>query len=193
MKERSLVLIKPDAVQRALVGEIISRIEKTTLKVIGMKMVYATPELAGEHYEADEEWLRAVGEKSIKSYEEKGTPIDTDPMEIGHRIRQQLMDFISMSPIVAICVEGYNAVATVRKLVGATAPEHSAVGSIRGDFAVDGYSLADVSGRPLQNLIHASGESKDAEREIKIWFKDDELHAYYRVDEALVYRKVGKE
>ncbi len=95
-----------------------------------------------------------------------------------------------MSPIVAICIEGHNAVATIRKLIGDTSPSSAPMGTIRGDYAVDSYQLADSLGRPIQNLIHASGSVTEAEREIVIWFKPEELHAYYRVDEALVYRKV---
>ncbi len=191
MKERTLVLLKPDAVQRALIGDIITRIERTTLKVIGMKMVYASPELAGEHYAADEAWLKSVGEKTKASYAKKGKVVSEEPVEIGHRIRRQLMDFISMSPIVALCIEGHNAVATIRKLVGDTSPSSAPLGTIRGDYAIDSYELSDNSGRPIQNLIHASGSVAEAEREISVWFDKKELHAYYRVDEALVYRKVN--
>ena len=191
MKERTLVLLKPDAVQRALVGDIISRIERTTLKVIGMKMVYASPELAGKHYAADEAWLRSVGEKTKASYEKKGQVVKEDAIAIGTRVRKLLMDFISMSPIIALVVEGHNAVATIRKLIGDTSPSSAAMGTIRGDYAVDSYAMADASGRPIQNLIHASGSVTEAEREISVWFTTKELHAYYRVDEALVYRKVN--
>jgi len=188
MKERTLVLVKPDAVQRALTGDIISRIERTTLKVIGMKMVYATPELAGEHYAHDEDWFESVGGNTLKSYEAKGTPLDMTAREVGIRVREMLMEFISMAPVVALVIEGHNAVKTVRKLVGATSPEASAPGTIRGDYTIDSYELADTSKRAIQNLIHASGSPAEAEREINIWFKDEEVHAYMRVDEALIYR-----
>ena len=93
-----------------------------------------------------------------------------------------------MSPIVAIILEGHNAVATVRKIIGATSPEHAQPGTIRGDFSHETYVLADKKGRPIQNLIHASGSAKEAEREIKVWFTPQEIHAYMRVDESLMYR-----
>jgi len=188
--ERSLVLLKPDAVQRGLIGDIISRIERTTLKVCAMKMVYSSKELAGKHYADDEEWLKSVGEKAMKAYKEKGEKVEKTELEIGQMIRQQLMDFIAMSPVVALVIEGHNAVATIRKVVGDTAPAHAPVGTIRGDYAIESYAMADALGRPIQNLIHASGTPKEAEREIKVWFSDEEIHAYNRIDEGLIYRKV---
>ena len=100
------------------------------------------------------------------------------------------MDFIAMSPVVALVIEGHNAVATIRKIVGDTAPAHAPVGTIRGDYAIESYAMADDLGRPIQNLIHASGTPKEAEREIKVWFNDEEIHAYNRIDEGLIYRKV---
>ncbi len=189
MKEQTLVLIKPDGVQRALVGEIISRFERTGLKAIGMKMVYASKELAGKHYADDAEWLKSVGKKTKDSYAKKGVVLKETELEIGQRIRKQLMDFISMSPVVCLCIEGNNAIETVRKIVGPTSPEHAAPGTIRGDYAHETYQMADMLGRPLQNLIHASGTIDEARREIKIWFSEKELHSYMRVDEALLYRK----
>lgn len=188
MKEKTLVLIKPDAVQRGLVGEILKRFETTGLKIIGMKMVYASKELAGKHYADDEEWLRSVGEKASKAAAERGEKLKEKPVDFGRKIRMQLMDYISMSPIVALVLEGHNAVATVRKIVGATSPEHAAPGTIRGDYSHETYVMADQKGRPIQNLIHAAGTTKEAEREIKVWFNKDELHAYMRVDEGLFYR-----
>ena len=190
--EKSLVLIKPDAVQRGLIGEIVARFERCGLKIIAMKMVYADKEMAGEHYANDEEWLRTVGEKTKASYKKKGIDVPQTEIEIGQKIRQQLMDFIAMSPIVALVVEGHNAVKHIRTIVGATAPRDAAPGTIRGDFSFDTYQLADDSGRPIQNLIHASGEVHEAEREIKIWFREEELHAWSRIDEPLMYRKVGE-
>ena len=188
MKEKTLVLIKPDGVQRALVGEIMSRFERTGLKVIGIKMMYASKELAGKHYADDEEWLKSVGEKASKAAQERGDKLKEAPLQFGKKIRKQLMDYISMSPVVAIVLEGHNAVATVRKLVGPTSPEHAAPGTIRGDYSHETYVMADTKGRPIQNLIHASGTAQEATREIPIWFTPAELHAYMRVDESLMYR-----
>jgi len=189
MIERTLVLLKPDAVQRALVGEIISRFKRAGFKIIGLKMIYASKDIAGEHYADDESWLVSVGEKTKKAYESKGMVINETPKQIGQKIMQQLMDFISMSPTIAIAWEGHGVIEKVRILVGDTAPIKAQPRTIRGDYSFDSYGLADASGRPIQNLIHASDSRESAAREIKIWFGDKELHPYKRVDETLLYRK----
>jgi nucleoside-diphosphate kinase len=155
-------------------------------------MVHPTPELAGCHYADDEAWLRSVGEKMKATYEKKGLKIKDDPMTIGKRVRQQLMDFISMSPVVAIVLEGHGVVDKVRTIVGSTSPAAAAPGTIRGDLSLDSYGLADESGRPIQNLIHASDSAESARKEIAIWFTPDELHPYQRVDEPLIYRTAKK-
>jgi len=192
VKERTLVLLKPDAVQRGLVGEIISRFERTGFKIIGMRLVNADKETAGQHYANDEEWLKSVGTKTKKSYAEKGVNLKESELEIGQRIRQQLMDFISMSPSVALCIEGHSAIEKIRIMCGSTAPLNAAPGTIRGDYSFDSYGLADKSGRPLQNLIHASDSKESAEREIAIWFKKDDIHPYEKVEESLLYRTVKR-
>ncbi len=189
MIESTLVLLKPDAVQRALVGEILSRFERTGFKVVGLKMCYATKDIAGTHYADDEAWLVSVGEKSKKAAESKGQKVSGSPKELGQKVRQMLIEFITMSPTVAIVLEGHDVINKVRTIVGDTAPSRAAPGTIRGDFSFDSYGLADVSGRPIQNLIHASDSPDSAKREIAIWFKKDEIHPYQRVDEALLYRK----
>jgi nucleoside-diphosphate kinase len=187
--EQTLVLIKPDAVQRGIVGEIITRFERCGLKMVGMKLVYATKDIAGEHYADDETWLKSVGEKTLASYEKKGIKLNRTALEHGRLVRQQLMDFIAMSPIVALVLEGENAVAHVRKLVGPTAPSDALPGTIRGDYSFETYAMADTLERPLQNLIHASGAVDEAKREIKVWFTPAEIHAWSRVEDALFYRK----
>ncbi len=190
MTEKTFVLLKPDSVQRAICGDIISRFERATLKIIALKMVYADEDIAGTHYANDEEWLKSVGTKTKSSYEAKGVEVKETELEIGQRIRKQLMNFISMSPCLAIVLEGHNAIEKVRALVGPTAPSAAGPGTIRGDYSIDSYQLADNSSRPIQNLIHASDSRESAEREIKIWFTEKELHPYKRVDEELIYRKV---
>jgi nucleoside-diphosphate kinase len=191
MIEKTLVLLKPDAVQRGLIGEIITRFEKCGLKIIAMKMVYADKDLAGKHYEADEDWLKSVGEKSIKSSLAKGLAVsETDPIKKGLRVRDLLLDYITMSPVVALVIEGHGAVCAVRKIVGGTNPQDSAPGTIRGDYTIDSYTLADNSERSLQNLIHASDAVKQAEKEIKLWFKDEDIHVWKRVGEDLIYRNL---
>ena len=112
------------------------------------------------------------------------------PLEQGKWVRESLMSYLTMSPVVALVLQGHNAVKHVRKVVGSTAPADAAPGTIRGDYAFDTYKLSDESNRPVQNLIHASGEVDEAEREIKVWFTDEEIHSWQRVDEALLYRQV---
>ena len=189
MKEKTLVLIKPDGVQRGLVGEILQRFERVGLTIIGLKMIHPTEEKAGEHYMADEEWLFTVGKKSKESYAKKGLEFKTTEREHGLKVRKQLMDFLKMSPVVAIVLEGHNAVAQVRKLVGPTGPADALPGTIRGDYSFDTYQLADASNRPLQNLIHASGTTDEAKREITVWFTPNEIYQWQRIDDALLYRK----
>jgi nucleoside-diphosphate kinase len=187
--ERTLVLLKPDAVQRGLVGEIMARFERCGLKIVAMKLERASKEIAGKHYADDHAWLLSVGEKTIASYEKKGISLGRTALEQGRHVRNQLMDFIAMSPIIALVLEGHNAVAHVRKIVGATAPADAAPGTIRGDFSFETYQFADVMERPIQNLIHASGAVDEAEREIAVWFSPKEIHTWTRADEALLYRK----
>ncbi|HIH14988.1 MAG: nucleoside-diphosphate kinase [archaeon GW2011_AR17] len=189
MTEQTLIILKPDTVQRGLVGEIIQRIEKTTLKIVAMKMVYASKEQAGTHYADDKEWLISVGEKTLKSAEKKGIKLSRTALEQGQWVRQMLMEYITMSPSVVMVIEGHNAVAKIRMLCGGTSPQEASPGTIRGDYAIDSYMLADASDRPVQNLIHASGTVEEAKREIKIWFNENEIHTFKRVDEDLIYRK----
>lgn len=188
MIEKTLVLLKPDAVQRGLIGDIISRFERAGLKIVAMKMQYAGANQAGKHYADDEAWMKAVGEKTQKTYEAKGIKMSRTALEHGRMVREQLVDFLAMSPILSLVIEGHNAVAHVRKIVGATSPEHAAPGTIRGDYSIDTYQLADTSRRALQNLIHASESAAEATREIGIWFNPDEIYVWKRVDEHLLYR-----
>jgi len=189
MIEQTLVLIKPDGVQRGLVGDIISRFERCGLKIVAMKMEYVSKEQAGKHYIDDETWLNEVGKKSIESYAKKGIVMKESAREIGLKVRQYLINFLSMSPVIALVVEGHNAVSHIRKIVGVTSPGDALPGTIRGDYSFDTYTLSDKSNRTIQNLIHASGTVEEAKREISIWFKPEEIHIWKRIDEELLYRR----
>lgn len=186
MIERTLVLLKHDAVQRALVGEIISRFEKVGLKVIAMKMVFATKEQLEDHYFKDDEWLIRKGKEIMKN---KGYPANYDPKKAGKEIVDSLVKDMMLSPIVAFVLEGHNVINVVRKITGPTNIEEAMPGTIRGDYSHDTYGLANVSDRPILTIIHASGDKKDAEKEIKIWFKPEEINSYDRADSRLHYRK----
>lgn len=188
MIEKSLVLIKPDGVQRALIGEIISRFERSGLKIVGMKMIQAPQDVVAKHYYKDDEWKDMVGSRQKKELEEKGIEVTKTARELGQDIQNQLLDYITMSPIIALAIEGHNAVNFVRKIVGATSPFDAQPGTIRGDFSLDTYTLANSSERSIQNLIHSSGTTEEGKEEIKLWFKEEELHSWKRLDEALIYR-----
>src|SRR3990167_1749708 len=133
--ERTLAVVKPDGVQRSLVGEIIKRFEQVGLKLAAMKMLVPTPEQIEKHYTLDPEWRRVTGEKTIKGYLSKGLkPPSEDPLEITAKILANLKKYLASGPVVAMVLQGAHAVQIVRKLVGGTEPLTSDVGSIRGDF-----------------------------------------------------------
>ena len=189
MIEKTFMMIKPDGVKRALTGNIIKRIEQRGLKIIAMKMVWADKDLVEKHYTADKAWAENLGIKTIESWEKKGIKTDEPPVDIGMRVRKWLMDYISSGPVVAMVIEGHDAINQIRKLVGHTSPHEAQPGTIRGDYSIDSYTTGDHFKRPVRNLVHASGNSKEAENEISIWFAPKEIHDYKRVDEDLIYRK----
>lgn len=187
-KERALVLIKPDGIQRSLVGEIIKRYERTGLKLVSLKFFIPTSEMVEEHYLIDDGWLESVGTKTGASYEKKGEkPPFEDVIEGGKWVLEKLKKFLSSGPIVAMVWEGNEAVEIVRKITGGTEPLSSDIGTIRGDFTVDSYPLADTDGRAVRNLVHASGSPEEAEKEIKVWFEEEELIKYRLVQEQILY------
>jgi nucleoside-diphosphate kinase len=187
-EERTLVVIKPDGVQRTLIGEIIGRFEKLGLKLVAMKMCVPTEEHIEKHYTLDPEWRRITGEKTIKSYVSKGQkPPSEDPLEITAKILENLKKYMTSGPVIAMVWQGAHATELVRKIVGGTEPRTSDVGTIRGDFVLDSYVMSDNDGRAVRNLIHASGSAKESEAEIKHWFKDDELVNYRLVAEQILY------
>src|SRR6202048_5210564 len=147
--ERTLVIVKPDGVQRGLVGPILTRLEGRGLKIVGLKLVQVSPELAARHYA-----------------EHEGKPFYAG-----------LLKYITSGPVVVFCVEGTSAVQMVRNAVGATNPLNAAPGTIRGDLALD-------IGR---NLIHASDAPETAQRELVLWFADDELVTYARETDRWIF------
>lgn len=186
--ERTLIIIKPDGVQRALVGEVIKRFEQVGLKLVAMKMMNATKDLIEKHYTLDPEWRRITGEKSIKGYLDKGLkPPSMDPLVLTEKILKNLIKYMTSGPIVAMVWEGAHAVSIVRKLVGKTEPLTSDVGTIRGDYVLDSYQMSDVDGRAVRNVVHASGSIKEADNEILHWFESNEIMKYSTVHEKILY------
>lgn len=187
-KERTLVIIKPDGVQRSLIGEVVRRHERVGLKLVGLKMLVPTADKIEEHYTLDPQWRTVTGEKTIESYKKKGqTPPSEDPLEITAKILESLKKYMTAGPVVIMVWQGAHAVELVRKLVGSTEPLSSDVGTIRGDFVLDSYRIADSDGRAMRNIIHASGSVPEAENEIKHWFEDNELITYRLVQEEILY------
>lgn len=184
-KERTLVILKPDSIQRALIGEIIGRFERVGLKLIALKMVVADADLIEQHYLAEPTWRAQVGTKILEN--KGGDAGGKTAEELGDMVLEQLKRFMTAGPIVVLILEGAGAVPLVRKLVGGTEPLSSDVGTIRGDFVLDSYQLADGSDRAIRNAIHASGTPEEAAREIAIWFTSDEIVSYQTVYEHILY------
>jgi nucleoside-diphosphate kinase len=187
-KERTLVVIKPDGVQRSLVGEIIKRFEQVGLKLSAVKMMVADPDFVEKHYTLDPKWRQLTGEKTIKGYVDKGLePPSQDPLAISQKILDNLKKYVTSGPVIAMVWEGAHSVKIVRKLVGGTEPLTSDVGTIRGDYVLDSYQMGDVDGRSVRNLIHASGTVEESESEIKHWFAENELVDYRLIQEQILY------
>lgn len=151
--EQTLVLLKPDALERGLVGEIIQRFERVGLKISGMKLLVPSKEHASSHYTEDLAIRR------------------------GEHVRNLMIDMLTSGPVVAIVLEGIESVELVRKMIGATEPKSSAPGTIRGDYAHVSFKHVDEHNSKLYNLIHGSATVEEAQAEIAVWFKPEELVA----------------
>ena len=190
--EKTLVVLKPDAVQRGIIGKIISRFERVGLKLVACKMLQVSRELADKHYPLSRrEFIEGMGKKTLENYKDMGVdPIkemgSDDPYEIGKKIRKWLVDMITSAPVLAMVWEGPHAVELVRKLIGHTLPLKANPGTIRGDFSFDSSYLANTGKRAIKNLIHASGDPEEAEYEVNLWFSKDEIHSYERAEEKVI-------
>ncbi len=166
MIQKTLVLIKPDAVKRNLIGEIISRYEKVGLEVVELKKLIAPTDIVEKHYPGDESYLRSIGEKSVQA----GDDQVTDTLSQGRKVVGWLRNFITSGPIVCMILAGEEAVSLTRKITGYTDPATAEKGTIRGDLGEDSILVANRDGRSVYNLIHASGTEEEAAKEIKLWF-----------------------
>lgn len=190
--EKVVVIIKPDGVKRALVGEIISRLEKVGLKIVALKMLFPTKDLVSKHYpDSRTEFLKGMGEKTLKVYQDFGKdPKEVfgteEPAEIGRQINSWNIDFFTSGPVVALLLSGRHAVENARSVAGATMPKDSLPGTIRGDFASDSAAYANPEKRAVQNLVHVSGSAAEAQYEEDVWFQEEEKQDYKRADEGLV-------
>ncbi|MEK7461912.1 MAG: nucleoside-diphosphate kinase [Patescibacteria group bacterium] len=184
-KEQTFVLVKPDGVQKGLIGEIIKRFEQRDLKIVALEMFYPTVEQIDNHYPKDEAWIKRLGEKSLSTYEKYNinsvTLLGTsDPSEIGQMVRGWVVDYMISAPLVRMVVQGLHAVDMVRKIAGSTLPYQADMGTIRGDFSNDSPALANSEKRAVMNLIHASETAAEAKHEIAHWFGDFKAHEYRR-------------
>jgi nucleoside-diphosphate kinase len=186
-KERTLVILKPDAVQRSLMGEIIRRIERTGLKLVAFKFLIPTEEQCWTHYNKDDEWFLKKGARIVEDRQNNGLPIEKEAIDYGKDIILANVKYFVSGPVLALVIEGNQAVSVVKKIVGGTEPTTSDVGTIRGDFTVDSYEIATVDGRAVRNLMHCSDVPEEAEREIDIWFDRKELIDYRLVQEQILY------
>jgi len=159
LRERTLVILKPDAVVRGLAGRILQRFEDASLKIVGMKMRTLDADFTRRHYFDLEERLGAAVYNATASFMQRG-------------------------PVIAFVLEGEDAVATVRKIVGSTYPNEAQPGSIRGDFAHQSKSAAAVTGKAVANLVHASGNRDEAKYEVSLWFDESELYDYKNLADA---------
>lgn len=186
--ERTLVIVKPDGVQRGLTGEVIGRFERVGLKLVGLKFIVPTKDMVEKHYTTDPEWVKKTGERIIKSCAEKGVePLSNDPIEVGSVVLNNLVNFMTAGPVAAMIWQGAHAVKIVRKLVGGTEPLTSDVGTIRGDFVLDSYEMSDAQGRAIRNVVHASGNIEEAQSEIAQWFNSNEIVEYKAIHERVLY------
>ncbi len=163
MIERTLVALKPDAVQRGLVGQIIQRFERVGLKILGMKMKWVDEDFAKKHYTEDIAIRR------------------------GEHVRRYLVEFLLIGPVVAMVLEGVDAIEVVRKMVGGTEPKMAVPGTIRGDFSHVSYDYCDSKEMVVKNVIHASSDAKDAKHEIDLWFDKSEIHDYKAVHDQHIF------
>jgi len=193
-KQRALLIIKPDGVQRGIIGKIITRFEQVGLKIIGLKFEWVTKEKIIVHYPETDGWFKKVGERTLTNYAKKGLDakkvFKTDnAIQIGRTVKKWLIKYFQESPVLIMALESYDCIEICRKLSGNTIPLLASPGTIRGDFSHDTIDLANEQNRPLRNLIHASDTVEDGEKEIKVWFTLEELFSYERADEKFMYLK----
>ena len=187
-QEKTLVLVKPDGVQRSLIGEVIKRYEQCGLKLVALKMLVPSKKLAHDHYHTDPAWAIKNGTRTLEGYKLKGkTPPTDDPLKMAEITRATLTKYLTSGPIVAMIWQGMNAVLNIRKITGHTEPSQSVPGTIRGDYTIDSYDMADVGHRSVRNIIHASGSVEEADKEIPLWFKPEEILNYRLISEEIIY------
>jgi nucleoside-diphosphate kinase len=186
-QERTFVILKPDTVQRSLIGEVIKRFERTGLKCTAMKMFVPDEARLIEHYNKSDEWFQKKGTNVINDLLAQGLPVNKEPMEYGKDIIRTIVKYMTAAPVIAMVWEGNQSVAVVTKLIGTTEPATSDVGTVRGDYTIDSYGHASFENRAVRNLVHCSDAVEEAEREIAIWFKEDDIMKYTTAQEHMLH------
>jgi nucleoside-diphosphate kinase len=190
-KQRALIIIKPDGVQRGIIGKIVKRFETVGLKIIGLKFIWLEKEKIIAHYPETDLWFEKVGQRTLTNYKKKGLDAKkifntNNALAIGKIVKSWLITYLQESPVLIFVLEGYECIEVVRKLSGNTIPLLAAPGTVRGDFSHDCIDLANEQSRPLRNIIHASDTVEDGEKEVNLWFKPEELFSYERADELFL-------
>jgi nucleoside-diphosphate kinase len=189
--EQTVVLMKPDAVKRGVVGEILHRFERCGLKIVAMKMTRPSREHFHKHYGTEKEaTIERLGRKTLDTYQKYGKDAKKDfgtddPKELGKLVVGWLLDYMQSGPVIAILLEGRHAVDNVIRLAGPTMPVAAPAGTIRGDFSTDSAAYANVERRGVSNLIHISGSIEEANFEKMLWFTPEEIHSYERAEEKI--------
>ncbi|MBI1974478.1 MAG: nucleoside-diphosphate kinase [Candidatus Zambryskibacteria bacterium] len=184
-EEQTFVLIKPDGVQKGLIGEIIKRFEQRDLKIVALEMFRPTREQINNHYPKSKIWITRLGENSLSTYNKYGINAKSilgteDSFKIGKMVRQWIIEYMTGAPLVKITIQGLHAVDMVRKITGPTLPFQADMGTIRGDFSNDSPALANKEKRAVMNLLHASETAEEARHEIKHWFEGIKALQYKR-------------
>ncbi|MDO8741641.1 MAG: nucleoside-diphosphate kinase [Candidatus Roizmanbacteria bacterium] len=192
-KQKALIIIKPDGVQRGLLGKIISRFEQVGLKIIGLKFEMSEEKKIIAHYSETDVWFKKVGERTLTNYAKKGLDAKkifntNDAIQIGRTVKKWLITYFQESPVLIMALESYDCIEIVRKLSGNTIPVLANPGTIRGDFSHDTIDLANEQNRPLRNIIHASDTVEDGEKEVNLWFAKEELFSYESAGEKFMYK-----
>ena len=184
------MLMKPDAVKRGIVGEILHRFERAGLKIVASKLVAASRDLSEKHYNKDDAWKIKIGKIRLEDCAKHGIDVKTvygtdEPLRIGHIVNESNHDYLTSGPVLAFVLEGVNCVEKVRSLIGPTYSIDAPAGTIRGDFGSESPYTSLVRKRTIFNMVHASGNAEEAEYEISLWFDPKEILSYKRVHEDL--------
>lgn len=183
--EKTLIIIKPDAVQRGLIGTIFEVFENVGLKLMAAKMIKPDQEVIKKHYPGTEEWIKQMGEKTLASFKQSGVDVKKtlgtdDPLKLGQYVYDRLVKYWMEGPMIVSVWEGPHAIDIARKLRGHTIPYLSQTGTVHANYSFDSSVLSSSLNRVVKTFVHASGDKQEAQREIKYWFGTNEFRSYER-------------